>query len=71
MVEHGKILGKVTFDWEAGAEAAKRVQRDDGSINWRAALSADPGVVRCNKCERYLWNESDTLQCPCGNVICQ
>ena len=40
--------------------------RDDGSINWGAAMRADPGVKKCG-CGTFYWNLARIMRCTkCG-----
>lgn len=40
-----------------------------GNINYTAAASADPGVMRCRNCNVYLWREGKKVQCPdCDHI---
>lgn len=55
--------------WGGCEEAGKHVVRGDGTVNWRAAFAADPGVTKCPACHRYLWWEGASLQCVCGEVF--
>jgi hypothetical protein len=62
------ILQGEPFDWAAGAEAARNIVGDDGEVNWMAAASADPGVVKCPGCGEHLWREGERVRCPvCGH----
>jgi len=58
-----EILEGEPFDWKQGAEAMNHVQREDGSVNWRAAACADPGVIKCPKCDTYYWAEGTKVRC--------
>ena len=43
---------------------------EDGNVNWRAAFSADPGVIECPGCGIFLWREGTKVECPdCGEVF--
>ena len=64
----GKLLTREE-SWYGCDEAARNVQRSDGSVNWRAAFYADPGRTKCPSCDRHLWNEGARLECPCGCVF--
>lgn len=56
-------------DWEPYDEIGKHVQGDDGSINWRAAMAADPGCISCPACDETLWRFGQVVECPeCGHV---
>jgi predicted RNA-binding Zn-ribbon protein involved in translation (DUF1610 family) len=56
------------FDWDRGNEAVEHLANDDGSVNWRAAFSADPGVMSCPNCAVHLWREGTDVECPeCGH----
>ena len=62
-----KIIEGEPFDWEAANEAMDNVQREDGSVNWRAAFSADPGCTECPTCETFFWREGKVVEClECG-----
>lgn len=50
-------------------EASKHVMRDDGTVNWRAAFFADPGVTSCPVCKEYLMHEGSILECVCGVIF--
>lgn len=66
-MKHPIILRGRPFDWEEGARYASQVQNDDGTINWRAAFSADPGVHQCPACGLFMWREGEVVMCPdCG-----
>lgn len=68
-MKHAKILDESgnVFDWEEGQEAMNNVQREDGSVNWKAAANADPGVTSCPECKEYFWDEARYLECTeCG-----
>ena len=61
------ILEGEPFDWEYASVAASHVVDEDGHVNWRAAMAADPGVMRCPGCEEWLWKEGRQVRCPdCG-----
>lgn len=64
----GKLLTREE-SWGGCAEASKHVQSKDGSVNWRAAFYADPGLKKCPACDRYLWNEGARMECPCGHIV--
>jgi hypothetical protein len=41
--------------------------RDDGSVNWGAAMRADPGIKKCGRCGTYYWNLARVMRCTkCG-----
>jgi hypothetical protein len=42
--------------WKDCSEASNHVMREDGTVNYRAAACADPGVTTCPACGRYHWN---------------
>ena len=66
-MERAKILEGMPFDWEEGRDAMTNAVRSDGSVNWRAAMYADPGVTKCPGCETYYWAEGTRLEClKCG-----
>jgi len=53
------------FDWDS---PKPDVVDDDGNVNWRAAMMADPGVMSCPACEAHLWAEGHEVECPhCGH----
>ncbi len=57
------ILEGVPFPWnEPNPYGA--VVNDAGKVNWAAAASADPGVMKCPGCGVYLWNEGIQVRCP-------
>lgn len=56
------VCGKYDDAWDKNA--ADHVVNDDGSINWRAAFFADPGVKSCPRCKTYFWNEAAVMECP-------
>jgi hypothetical protein len=69
MSSHAKILNssKWRFNWEEADKALNNAVNDDGSINWGAAMSADPGVSKCPGCEKFFWAEAEHLECTnCG-----
>ena len=57
------ILEGQPFDWSEGAKAAQAVGRKDGSINWKAASMADPGICSCPACGRSHWKEGTKQRC--------
>jgi uncharacterized Zn finger protein (UPF0148 family) len=62
------ILEGESFDWKAGQKAASHVINNNGSINWTAAMLADPGVMSCPSCGIHLWWEGKRVRCPdCGH----
>jgi uncharacterized Zn finger protein (UPF0148 family) len=62
------IIEGPPFDWKRGGEMASRVQNDDGSTNWWAAMGADPGCMTCSACGLSLWKEGYRVKCPdCGH----
>jgi ssDNA-binding Zn-finger/Zn-ribbon topoisomerase 1 len=64
------ILKGKPFDWEEGKKNLLNVVREDGSINWRAASKADPGVMHCPICQLYLWREGEKVKCPdCHSIF--
>lgn len=68
-MKHAKIISDESFDWEQARRAMENVQREDGSVNWRAAAGADPGATKCPECETYFWAEAELLQCTeCGTT---
>jgi hypothetical protein len=58
-----KIIHGTPFDWNTAAEAANNIANEDGSINYRAAFYADPGVTKCPNCYEYYWREGIIVQC--------
>ena len=67
-MKHPIILEGKGFDWDKGQKASEHVMDDEGNVNWYAAFSADPGVMKCPKCGVYLWNEGTKVRCPdCGH----
>lgn len=65
---HGEGLAGKPFDWVAANRAANDVVMEDGQINHWAAAAADPGLVKCRKCDRFLWHEFAIIRCPCGGA---
>ncbi len=66
-MKRAKILEGQPFDWDSGAEAMKHVVNQDGTVNYRAAMYADPGVMQCPHCNEYHWREGVRVECPdCG-----
>ena len=67
------ILQGEPFDWAAGATAMSNAVNEgtEGTqVNWRAAFSADPGVVKCFDCGVFLWREGEKIECPdCHAII--
>lgn len=41
--------------WAECEEASDHVINEDGTTNWRAAHSADPGICHCPKCKQDHW----------------
>jgi len=69
IMNHAKILegSSYIFDWERGKKSMNNLEHEDGSVNWGAALYADPGATKCPNCEEYYWAEAELLECPeCG-----
>jgi len=61
------ILKGKAFDWEAAAPKASNAVDDKGEVNWRNAMAADPGVMKCPNCGIFLWREGELVECPdCG-----
>jgi predicted RNA-binding Zn-ribbon protein involved in translation (DUF1610 family) len=59
------ILDGPAFPW--GQEQNPAV-RDDGTVDWRAAMNSDPGLMTCPGCGVYLWAEGNRVRCPdCGH----
>lgn len=53
--------------WAACNEAAANCFYPDGEVNWRNAMSADPGVCSCPACHEYYWNLGRVQRCAeCG-----
>jgi len=43
---------------------------DDGSVNWGAAMLADPGVKKCGDCNTFYWNLARVMRCEkCGALF--
>ncbi len=38
--------------------------RDDGTVNWGAAMWADPGIKKCDECGTPYWNLARVMRCP-------
>jgi hypothetical protein len=57
------VVSGEPFDWEVGKEMTNRVIRSDGSVNWGAAMAADPGCVSCPACGVHHWREGDVVRC--------
>lgn len=67
MIKRAFIVRGMPFDWEKGSQAINQVVDPDGNVNWKAACSADPGVIHCPTCETYFWREGVELECSsCG-----
>ena len=58
------ILEGPAFDWADGARYSAKVVQPDGSVDWRAAAFADPGIMKCPGCGAYLWLEGWRVRCP-------
>jgi len=58
------ILRGKPFDWEAAKPAAQNVVDEEGEVNWRNAMNADPGVMKCPNCDVLLWREGEFVECP-------
>jgi len=58
------ILEGKPFDWEAAKSAMENAVGEDGEPNWRAAMAADPGLMKCPNCGVYLWREGEFVECP-------
>jgi Zn finger protein HypA/HybF involved in hydrogenase expression len=63
------ILEGKPFDWDEGGKNMLNAVDKDGNVNWRAAMSADPGVMRCPSCDEYLWKEGKKVKCPKCSLI--
>ena len=62
------ILEGPAFDWEAGKRHSANAVDSDGNVNWHSAMFADPGIMKCEKCGVYLWQEGYKVRCPdCGH----
>jgi hypothetical protein len=65
-MKHAKIISGALKD-PFSEEAAANVIDDQGEVNWRAAMWADPGVKSCPKCKTHYWNEAAVMECTdCG-----
>lgn len=70
------VLDPKGFDQEAAwsecytaVEKCGGLEAKDGDVNWRAALSDDPGVVSCPECNTYYWMWGRVQRCAkCGFV---
>lgn len=69
-----KVIEPPGFDpqaaWKACRDAVDRcggTVHSDGSVNWAAAFSADPGCVSCPNCGQHYWNWGRVVEClDCG-----
>jgi hypothetical protein len=53
--------------WAECNEASEHLSHEDGSVNWRAAFSADPGVCSCPACHEHFWAWGRVIRCTeCG-----
>jgi hypothetical protein len=51
-------------------DACGGIQHADGSVNWRAAFGADPGVMSCPACGELYWHWGVVAKCAdCGFVF--
>ncbi len=66
-MKHAKPLTDA-FDWERARQAQEHVVSSDGTVNWRAAFAADPGVTECPGCKESVWAEADVMRCDCGSL---
>ena len=57
------VISGQPFDWEKGKEAMNHVIREDGSVNMKAAMFADPGITTCPKCGQDHWAEGERQRC--------
>jgi hypothetical protein len=62
-MRHARIISGAYPD-AFNKDAFDNIANEDGSINWRAAMWADPGVKSCPQCKAHFWNEADVLECP-------
>ncbi|RJP53599.1 MAG: hypothetical protein C4583_04235 [Anaerolineaceae bacterium] len=64
------IIEGQPFDWKDGEKNMLNAVDENGEVNWFAAMNADPGVMRCPKCQEWLWREGIKVKCPtCGEII--
>ena len=64
------ILEGEPFDWLEGQKNLIGAVDENGEVNWLAAMSADPGCMKCPKCQEWLWREGIKVECPeCGMVF--
>lgn len=62
------VLEGEKFDWKEAERHQKEVVAEDGSVNWRAAFFADPGVMSCPECKVMFWREGKLVKCTeCGH----
>lgn len=62
-MKRAKIIEGLPFDWERGADAMRKSVYPDGEVNWKAAFSADPGVMSCPFCDETMWHEGVVVEC--------
>ncbi len=60
-MKHARI---VSGEYKDNFGSFDNIANDDGSINWGAAMRADPGVKSCPSCKGHFWNEAAVLECP-------
>lgn len=69
-----KVIDPPGFDCEAAWRGCQEevdrcggMAHEDGSPNWRAAFSADPGCCSCPACNEYYWSWGRIVEClGCG-----
>jgi Zn finger protein HypA/HybF involved in hydrogenase expression len=70
MMQSPIILEGNPFNWDEGKKSMMNAVDKHGEINWLAAFNADPGVIKCPKCQEWLWREGKKVQCPeCQEVF--
>jgi hypothetical protein len=68
-VKRGIPISGPAFDWEQAEKAQQHViDETTGEVNWKAAMAADPGVVKCPGCGEYVWAEAPRMRCSCGSL---
>lgn len=61
------ILEGPSINWGYHQEQLGKISNPDGSLNFGAAMGADPGVMSCPECKAYMWQGGHKVKCPdCG-----